>query len=320
MEHIIPFLKEYGYAVLFFWVLGETLGLPLPSAPLLITVGALAGLGYLNLLLCIGVAVCAALLSDLFWYNMGRLQGGKVLSLVCRVSLEPDSCVRWTENIFVRHGARTLLITKFVPGLSAISTPLAGIIRMRMPIFLLFDLMGIFIWVGGYTLTGYIFREQLDRALLYALGMGKTVLVFVGGGLALYILWKYLGRRRFLRELVIARITPEDLKLRLDAGEDIMIMDVRHALDFETDPQIIPNAVRVPSELLDSHPKVPSGREVVVYCSCPNEASSAQIALRLRQRGITRVRPLAGGLNAWRDHGYPMEAVGVQITEKREPE
>lgn len=319
MEQIIPFLKEYGYVVLFFWVLGETMGLPLPTAPLLITVGALAGLGYLNLLLCFGLAACAALLSDIFWYDMGRRKGAKVLSLMCRVSLEPDSCVRWTQNIFVRHGARTLLVTKLVPGLSAVSTPLAGIVRMRMPIFLLFDFMGILIWVGVYTLLGYVFREQLDRALIYAAGMGNTVLVFAGGGLALYILGKYRGRRRFLRELVIARITPEDLKLKLDAGEDILILDVRHALDFETDPQIIPNAVRIPSELLDSHPKVPSGREVVVYCSCPNEASSAQIALRLRQRGITRVRPLAGGLNAWRDHGYPVEAGGAQKPEKREP-
>jgi membrane protein DedA with SNARE-associated domain/rhodanese-related sulfurtransferase len=319
MEHVMPFLKEYGYVVLFFWVLGVTMGLPLPTAPLFITVGALAGLGHLNLLLCVGLGACAALLSDFFWYNMGRRRGGKVLSYVCRISLEPDSCVRWTENVFARHGPRSLLITKLVPGLSAVSTPLAGIIRMRMPIFFLFDLMGILIWIGVYTLVGYVFREQLDRALAYAAGMGNTVLVFAGGGLALYILWKYTVRRRFLREIVIARITPEELKLKLDAGEDILIMDVRHSLDFEADPHIIPNALRIPFELLDSHTEVPSGREVVVYCTCPNEASSAHVALRLRQRGVTRVRPLAGGLHAWRDHGYPVEAGGAQKPEKREP-
>lgn len=319
MEHVVPFLKEYGYAVLFFWVFGVTMGLPLPTAPLFITVGALAGLGHLNLLLCIGLGTCAALLSDIFWYRMGRRQGGKVLSQVCRISLEPDSCVRWTENVFARHGASALLVTKLVPGLSAVSTPLAGVIRMRMPLFLLFDLMGILIWIGVYTLLGYVFREQLDSALSYASGMGNTVLVLVGGVLALYILWKYRVRRRFYRELGIARITPEDLKLKLDAGDDILIMDVRNTLDFEADPHIIPNAVRIPSELLDTYPDVPSGREAVVYCTCPNEASSAQVALRLRQRGITHVRPLAGGLHAWRDHGYPMEAGGAQKSEKREP-
>src|SRR5512143_2498797 len=127
MEHVIPFLKEYGYVVLFFWVLGVTMGLPLPTAPLFITVGALAGFGHLNLLLCIGLGTCAAVLSDIFWYNMGRQRGGKVLSWVCRVSVEPESCGRGTENVFARHGARALLVTKLGPGRSAVSTPLAGV-------------------------------------------------------------------------------------------------------------------------------------------------------------------------------------------------
>jgi rhodanese-related sulfurtransferase len=112
-------------------------------------------------------------------------------------------------------------------------------------------------------------------------------------------------RRRLLRELVIARITPEELKLKRDAGQDILIMDVRHSLDFEADPHVIPNALRIPSEQPEIH-DIPAGREVVVYCTCPNEYSSAQVAIRLRQRDITRVRPLDGGLHAWRDRGYPV--------------
>jgi len=139
MENVIPFLIQHGYAVLFVWVLAETMGLPLPSAPLLVTAGAVAGVGKMNLFLCIGVGVCAALLSDIFWYSMGRQRGGKVLSQLCRISLEPDSCVRRTEDNFSRYGARSLLVTKFLPGLSAVSTPLAGITRMRLPLFLLFD-------------------------------------------------------------------------------------------------------------------------------------------------------------------------------------
>lgn len=267
MHNVIPFLIQHGYTVLFIWVLAETIGLPIPSAPLLITVGALAGAGQMKLFLCIGLGVCAALLSDIFWYYMGRRRGGQLLSLLCRISLEPDSCVRRTENIFSRYGSRSLLITKFLPGLSAVSTPLAGVIRMRLPLFLFFDSIGVIFWVGSFTAFGYLFSEQLDRALDYAASMGNTLFFLVAGGLSIYILRKYSLRRNFLRQLFVARITPEELKQKLDSGEDIMIIDVRHSLDFEADPYIIPGALRIPSEQLESYPEVPKDREVIVYCT-----------------------------------------------------
>jgi membrane protein DedA with SNARE-associated domain len=267
MNNLIPFVIEHGYAVLFIWIFAETMGLPLPSAPLLVMVGALAGGGQMNLFLCIGLGVCAALTSDIFWYSMGRHHGGKVLSVICRISLEPDSCVRQTENIFARFGARALLVIKFIPGLSAVSTPLAGVIRMRLSHFLLFSSVGILMWVGAYTLIGYVFSEELERAFAYATGMGRTLFLLVVGGLTIYILRKYALRRRFLRELSIARITPEELKQKLDSGDNIMIIDVRHSLDFEADPYIIPGALRIPSEQLEGYPEVSKDREVVVYCT-----------------------------------------------------
>ncbi len=267
MDNLIPFVIQHGYAVLFIWIFAETMGLPVPSAPLLVMVGALAGGGQMNLLLCISLGVCAALPSDIFWYSMGRQHGGRVLSLICRISLEPDSCVRQTENIYSRYGARALLVIKFIPGLSAVSTPLAGVIHMRLSRFLLFSSLGILTWVSAYALIGYIFSKELDRALAYAVGMGRTLLVLVAGGLTMYILRKYALRRRFLRELSIARIMPEELKEKLDSGEDIMIIDVRQALDFEADPYIIPGAVRIRFEQVESNPVVSSDREIVVYCT-----------------------------------------------------
>jgi membrane protein DedA with SNARE-associated domain len=231
------------------------------------TVGALAGVGQMKLFLCIGLGVCAALLSDISWYYMGRRRGGQLLSSLCRISLEPDSCVRRTENLFSRYGSRFLLIAKFLPGLSAVSTPLAGVIRMRLPLFLFFDCMGAIFWVGSFTAFGYLFSKQLDSALAYAASMGNTLLFLVAGGFSIYILRKYSLRRRFLRQLFVARITPEELKQKLDSGEGIMIIDVRHSLDFEADPYIIPGAVRIPSEQLESYPEVPKDREVVVYCT-----------------------------------------------------
>jgi membrane protein DedA with SNARE-associated domain len=267
MDKIIPFLIQHGYAVLFIWVLAETTGLPLPSAPLLITMGALAGTGQVNILLCIGLGICAALLSDMFWYTAGRKRGGKVLSSICRIALEPDSCVRRTEGIFGAYGARALLVTKFIPGLSAVATPLAGTIRMPLSRFVLFDVLGALLWTGAYSLFGYIFSKELDRALDYAGSMGKTLFVFLAGGLAVYIAWKYSLRRRFLRQLVTARITPEELKQKLEAGENVLIIDVRHALDFEAEPYVIPGALRMSLDQAESYPAFSIDRETVVYCT-----------------------------------------------------
>lgn len=267
MHDLIPFLIQHGYTVLFIWVFAETIGLPIPSVPLLITVGALAGLGQMKLFPCIGLGVCAALLSDIFWYYMGRRRGSQLLSLLCRISLEPDSCVRQTENLFSRYGSRSLLIAKFLPGLSAVSTPLAGMIRMPLLLFLFFDGLGTILWVCSFTVFGYLFSEQLDHASAYAASMGNALFLLVAGGLSIYILRKYYLRRRFLRQLFVARITPEELKQKLDSGEDVMIIDVRHALDFETDPYLIPGTLRIPSEQLESYPEVPKDREVVVYCT-----------------------------------------------------
>ncbi len=138
---------------------------------------------------------------------------------------------------------------------------------MRLPRFLLFDTLGILIWVGAYALPGYIFSTELDRALAYAAGMGKTLFVLVAGGLSAYILRKYVLRRRFLLQLSVARITPEELKRKLDAGENILIIDMRHALDFEADPYIIPGAMRLPTEQIENYPEVLRDREVVLYCT-----------------------------------------------------
>ena len=310
MSEFIVFLARHGYALLFAGAFLETLGLPMPCAPLFIAFGALAGAGRMNLLLCVVLPVCAALMSDLFWYSMGRRYGGAVLTLLCRISLEPDSCVHRAFSAFYRYGARTLLVAKFIPGVNIVSTPVAGMIRMPLPRFLLFAASGLTAWAGTYTLLGYFFSEALHRALPRAASMGRTLLFAAAGAAALLALWKYAARRRFLREIAMARIAPEELKRKLDAGEDVAIFDVRHGFDLMADPFVIPGAVVIAIEELEHRPDLSNGREVVVYCTCPNEVSSAVAARSLQRRGILRARPLAGGLPSWRELGYPLQATG----------
>jgi membrane protein DedA with SNARE-associated domain len=229
---------------------------------------ALAGIGKLNFLLVFGLSLLAALLSDQFWYQIGLRRGGKVLSFLCRISLDPDSCVQRTKKIFARYGARSLLVAKFIPGLNTIGPPLAGILRMRRLRFLLFDGLGVFIWVSVFTLLGYQFGHEIEEHVTNTSGMGTWIGLVVPVGLAAYMLWKYIQRKRFLHRLAIARITPEEVKQRLDAGEDLLILDLRDAFEFEIEPRTIPGAFQLPiEELEEQHHKIPRDREIVLFCT-----------------------------------------------------
>ncbi len=268
MNEVGKFLIEQGYVILFLWVLLEQLGLPIPVAPMLFAAGALAGIGKLNFLLVFGLSLLAALLSDQFWYQIGFRRGGKVLSFLCRISLDPDSCVQRTKRIFARYGARSLLVAKFFPGLNTIGPPLAGILHMRFLRFLFFDSLGVFIWVGVFTLLGYQFGNEIEEHVTNTHGIGVWIGLIVPVFLAAYIFWKYIQRKRFLRRLAVARITPEEVKQRLDAGENLLMLDLRSSLEFEAEPYTIPGAFHMAfEELEESHHKVPRDREIVLFCT-----------------------------------------------------
>lgn len=265
LEQAADFLIRHGYAVLFGWVLLEQMGLPIPAAPLLIAAGALARAGKMNLTFAVALAFIAVILADLFWYSLGRYRGRRILKLLCRISLEPDSCVRRTENLFVRHGVHSLLIAKFVPGLNTAAPSLAGIFRMPLRRFMIFDSLGAFFWVVTVTSLGLIFSEQLEEI---ALRWGGWLVAVLAGSLAAYVLWKFIQRRRFLRRLRIARITPKELMDKLTAGETISIVDLRQPMDIEAFPQMIPGALRIAmEEIEDRHGEIPRDRDVVLYCS-----------------------------------------------------
>jgi membrane protein DedA with SNARE-associated domain len=266
MNEVIQFLIRHGYAVLFIWVLAEQMGLPVPAAPLLLAAGVLAGQGFLNFTLACILAVLASLISDHLWYQIGRHKGESVLSLLCRISLNPDSCVRQTVNLFYQYGARSLLLAKFFPGLSAVATPLAGAFRMNWLRFLFYDGLGACFWVGSFLGLGYLFSNQIEEVAAYATRLGTSLVGLVFGILAAYIIWKYGQRQRFLHRLQIARITPEELKQKLNAGEEIMVLDVRHPFEFAAEPRTIPGAFYVPLEDLDKeHSRIPRDRDVVIY-------------------------------------------------------
>lgn len=266
IRQTIAFVERHGYALMFLWVLAEQSALPLPSVPLLLAAGALIRTGRLHVLPAVVSCVIAALIADTIWFQLGRHRGRRVLRLLCRVSLEPDSCVRQTENAFVKYGMNSLLVSKFIPGLNAVAAPLAGNSKRSYWQFLLIDSAGASIWSGAYLAAGYVFSEQLETMLAYASRMGSSLLMLVVALFALWIGRKFVQRRRFLKQLDVARITPEELRDRLNAGEDLFIVDLRSRVPVSRDA--IPGAIRIsPEDLTAGGQEIPRDREIILFCS-----------------------------------------------------
>jgi len=170
--------------------------------------------------------------------------------------------------VFAKQGARSLVLAKFVPGLGTVAPPLAGIFHMRPARFFLFDTLGAFLWSGAYVGLGYVFSGEIERIAEQAFHLGSGLGVLVGGTLGGYIAYKFVARQRFLRELRIGRITAEELKQKIDAGEELVIVDLRHSVDFEADPHTIPGAFRMDAkDLEDKDDRLPRDRDVILYCT-----------------------------------------------------
>jgi membrane protein DedA with SNARE-associated domain/rhodanese-related sulfurtransferase len=299
VNNTLEFLVRHGYTLLFAAVLAEQLGLPVPAVPLLLAAGALAGLGRLELAPVLGLALLACLIGDVVWFYLGRQKGTAILRTLCKISLEPDSCVRYTEASYKKYGLATLVVAKFVPGLSVVAPPMAGLFRMSIGRFLALDGLGSALWAGLYILLGWLFDSQLEYVAeqLNQMGFGLGVLLVVG--LTGYLGFKYAQRRKVFKALRMARIMPEELKRMMDAGEPLVVVDLRNALEREEG--------WIPGSVLLADIAQHEGAEVVLYCSCPDEVSSVRAALRLKRDGVGRVRPLEGGFPDWRELGYPVE-------------
>jgi membrane protein DedA with SNARE-associated domain/rhodanese-related sulfurtransferase len=307
----VQFLVDHGASVLFWVVFIEQVGLPIPAIPILIAAGALVGAGKMSVVTALLIPVAASLPPDLAWYYLGRLKGGQVLGFLCRMSMEPESCVRDTENLFHRYGWRALLFAKFIPGFNTVAPPLAGIVGMGAARFLLYDTAGALIWVGICAGIGALFSNQLEQVALLIDQTGGWFLTIIGVGLAGFIGYKFFHRQKFLRDLRMAKITVDELKQRMDAGDLITVVDVRHPLALELDPETIPGSLNFRMEEIEHrHHEIPRDRDIILYCSCPNEVSSARTAFLLKKKGVHRVRPLEGGLDAWRERKFPIERRG----------
>jgi membrane protein DedA with SNARE-associated domain len=265
MLHI---LRQYGHALIFVTVLAENLGLPVPSYALVLFAAALSAQLHLGLVDIFLACALGALVGDAAWYVLGRLRGRPILRSLCSLSLNPDSCVNRTENLFARHGLKSLLVAKFLPGLNTVAPPLAGMLRTSPLRFLLFDLGGIALWAGSALALGWAFRSQVEWLLEWLAAFGRTGILIVVVVAAGWLLLKWIERRRFYRFLERSRISAPELKDLLAQGDPVVVVDLRSDLTYQTDGLKIPGAIHIPpGEFRARFGEIPPGRPVVMYCT-----------------------------------------------------
>ena len=313
--HIPQFLLHPGAAIVFGSVLIDQVGIPIPAIPVLMLAGAEAAEQGAGLHEFASVAVVAALVADAAWYTAGRHFGTRVLGTMCRISLSPDACVRQTESVFARYGLRVLTVAKFIPGVAAVGTAMAGVTRTVVWRFLAYDSCGALLWVAAWLGAGYIFHAAVDDTLETLASFGRVGLAAVAVLVAGYIAFRAWRRYALLRTLQMARIGVEELRKLMDSGQAPVILDVRSAVQQASEG-------RIPGAVLFEYttgvlPGIDIARdnEIVTYCSCPNEESAARAARVLQAAGYTRVRPLFGGISAWQAAGYPIETGGTDAQE-----
>jgi rhodanese-related sulfurtransferase len=248
------------------------------------------------------------LTADFGWYLLGRIYGIRVLKTLCRISLEPDSCVSQTQSRFERWGVNSLVIAKFVPGLAIIAPPMAGALRIGWARFIVLSTLSAMLWVGSALFAGFIFKNQIEALLANWDRFGSWAAAAAVLLLAAYIAFKWWERLRFYRQLRMSRINVTDLHQLIKSGQAPVIVDVRSPTARALEPRWIPGAMHVPMDKVDHHVRgMPRDREIVLYCTCPSEASAARVARMLMNHGFKRVRPLYGGLDAWLAAGYSVE-------------
>jgi membrane protein DedA with SNARE-associated domain/rhodanese-related sulfurtransferase len=303
----LQFLTRHGTLWMFLLTLGERLGLPLFVTPILVAAGALAAMGKLSIGVLLLVTTVACLAGDAVWYELGRWKGAELFGLLCRISFQPDSCVRRSQLALEKHTGLSLLWAKWIPGVARLALPLAGAARVPRARFHFYNAVGSIVWLAVLLSAGYLSMRTIDWLGVFVItaqwAVGLAIMVSV-----VMAVRGYWQRREFLKTLRMARISPQDLYQQVQAGEQPVIIDLRHPLDYLAAPRTLPGALRIPPDkVADKLAEIPTGRDIVVYCTCPNEETAVKVAKELQALGVTRVRPLAGGMAGWEKLGFPMD-------------
>lgn len=268
MEQMTQLLAQHGVLLVFASVFVAQVGIPVPAVPVLIVAGAFVGNGQLSLAPVLVVAVIASLCGDTPWYYAGRRFGYGILRTLCRIAIEPDSCVKQTESIFERWGAPSLMVAKFIPGFATVAPPLAGTLKLPLPRFLAYSAVAALLWAGVPVITGMVLHAEVQWAITRLEDMGLGALLLLGAIVTLYAAVKATERYLLIRFLRMVRITVGELRAAISGGAKPVVLDVRSASARRYDPRRIPGAIAVDINQPERHlAAVSPDEDVIVYCS-----------------------------------------------------
>jgi membrane protein DedA with SNARE-associated domain/rhodanese-related sulfurtransferase len=301
MHDLVPLLIAHGAVLVFAFTLAARAGAPVPAAPLLVVAGGLTWDGRVSLGLVLAISIVANVMGDALWYQAGRWRGHRVMKLLCQISLSPDTCVRQSEGILTRWGGSSLIAAKFLPGVSVVAAPMAGAMGMTWRRFLAFDVLASAIWTALYLVVGMLFARQIDRVIDVMSSTGRVAGGVIVAALALLMAARWARRRWMTSERFAPRITVPELRELIRRGESPVVIDVRSLNSQLADAERVPGAIALTlADLPAAALSLPRDRQIVLYCSCPNEASAVRGARILAEHGVHRVKALKGGLDAWR--------------------
>ena len=300
MRELIPLLIAHGALIVFVITLAARVGAPVPAAPLLVVAGGIAMAGQLSLLVCLVASVIANVLGDAVWYQAGRWRGHRVMKLLCRISLSPDTCVRQSEGILSKWGGSSLIAAKFLPGISVVAAPMAGALGMSWRRFISYATVAGAIWTLAFMMLGVLFAGQIVVVLDFMTEFGTIAGVAVVIALTTMIIYRWLRRRWMLSDRYAPRIAVHELRELIRRGEAPIVIDVRSSVALLQDGRRVPGAIAATlADLPTTAGSLPRDREVVLYCNCPNEVSALRGVRILADHGHHRARALHGGLDAW---------------------
>ncbi|MEO6896472.1 MAG: rhodanese-like domain-containing protein [Caldimonas sp.] len=312
MHELVSLLLDHGVLIIFAVTLAKRLGAPLPASPLLVIAGSLVVAGEISVAAVVAASLAANVIGDGAWFMAGRRYGHRVMKQLCRISLSPDSCVRQSESLITRWGGGSLIAAKFVPGVSVVAAPMSGALGMTLARFLSFEIVAALAWTSTFLILGMIFSDQVQRLFDLMESAGSVAIVLLVVAVAGLVAMRYWRRQRALRDLGMPRIGVDELHALMEQGKMPVVLDVRSDASTQLDARRIPGAIAVNlGDIPANVAEFDAGQEIVVYCSCPNEVSSARAAGALAATGRHRVRPLAGGLDAWVDAGWATEPVAA---------
>jgi membrane protein DedA with SNARE-associated domain/rhodanese-related sulfurtransferase len=305
VEGIGEFIARYGLVAVLLVSFLENIGLPIPALPVLLLAGAYASTRHADLSAILLAAIVGALSADVAWYFIGRWRGKGILSRLCRISFNPDACLERSVDGFHRRKAATILFAKFLPGVNTIMPPLAGVSGMRLSAFLLLDTAGAFLWAASCIGLGFAFGEEIAETARGVQGMMGWIFL---GGLAATVAWRIGYRFWLVKRYGGNRIEPDEVYQRIREGQEVYLLDLRRDDDYDASDRMISGAFRLRPASFHRHAMdLPRNRDLVLYCTCPGDATSASLARTLIKRGYDRVSVLHGGFDEWVRRGFPTQ-------------